>query len=236
MGKPSWGAGGKGKAPGKAYGKGPVGGKPSWGAPPVQKPWIKPAGGMIPAWSGKGAGAYAAPKGKGKIGKSAWSAPAMPWQPGGKASGKSFSMPTKGVMKGVMKGLTKGFGKGSAKVKGKTKSSPPKDSEFWTTKMESENRQVLEGSFEGIVSSYNIKHGWGFIKPDNPELLPLEVQSKLAEMAVAELEKGKTVSDEQLLYFRKPDILADFKASKDAAVAFSVYIDDKGAGACEVTG
>ena len=56
------------------------------------------------------------------------------------------------------------------------------------------------------------------------------------EAAAAE-EAGKTVSDPDMLYFRKPDVNHEegFKLAEGTAVTFKLYIDDKGAGACDVS-
>mmetsp|Transcript_63502 Transcript_63502/g.163432 ORF Transcript_63502/g.163432 Transcript_63502/m.163432 type:complete len:202 (-) Transcript_63502:173-778(-) len=198
---------------GGCYGKGKAGGYmgkgvSSWAAPSVQKPWIKQS---TPPWSAgpcmsKGMGGSSSAKGA--------LSSMMSWGKGMMMKGKGFDMKGKG--------------------KGKGKPSPPRDDPFWATKMEQENRQVMDGAFSGTVFMYNVKQGWGFIKPDNVDELPLEVQAKLTEQAAATLEKGKEA--ESVLYFRKPDMVDGFKAIKDCPVSFSVYIDDKGAGATDVTG
>eukprot|EP00933_Yihiella_yeosuensis_P075116 TRINITY_DN84310_c0_g1_i1.p1 TRINITY_DN84310_c0_g1~~TRINITY_DN84310_c0_g1_i1.p1 ORF type:complete len:223 (+),score=85.85 TRINITY_DN84310_c0_g1_i1:103-771(+) len=219
----------------------------SWGAPKgaakggtkgkyvaVQKPFIKQA--APAAWGGKSAGkSYGATtskgfgastfKGKG-YGKAA--APAPAW--GGKGKGATtWTAPAKGGFKGSFKGsfdFSKGKGKGK-------KGAPAAKSEFWKVKQDSENRQAQDGVYTGTVASYNIKFGWGFILPDNVEELPADVQTMLQEANAAAKAAGK--SGENLLYFRKPDIVEGVKVEKDAACTFSVYTDDKGAGACDVS-
>lgn len=56
------------------------------------------------------------------------------------------------------------------------------------------------------------------------------MKSKAAPGAVEVKEKG-------LLYFRKPDVnhTDGFKLSADTSVTFRVYVDDKGAGAFDVS-
>lgn len=170
------------------------------------------------------------------------------WASQGSWSGKGQSSP-----KGNSKGPSKGFaGKGSVfggysakggvfnakgkikgKGKGKPKGAPPANSEYWQIKMASENREVLGGTYTGTIASYNIKFGWGFISPDNTEELPEQAQMKILEANSHAEAEGK--SGMNLLYFRKPDITQGVEVEKEKLCTFSVYVDDKGAGACEVT-
>jgi len=146
---------------------------------------------------------------------------------GGKSSGKSS-----GKSGGKFQG-----GKGKGKGKGK-KRAAPLASQFWEKKQENENRQVLgEKTYKGTVQRYNVKFGYGFISPTNPGGLPQKVKNKLSEQVTAAQEAGKEVSDPDLLYFRKPDVNHEdgFKLTEDVAVSFKLYIDDKGAGACDVS-
>jgi hypothetical protein len=158
-----------------------------------------------------------------------------PWS-AGKGKGKptytapSYTPPS--FSKGSSKGGFKGSFKGGVKGKGK-KGAPGANSPFWKEKEAGENRQVLEGTYTGTIQSYNIKFGWGFLLPDSVEVLPAEAQEKIAQANVTAAEKGK--EGQNLLYFRKPDIVAGVKVAKDQPCTFSVYIDDKGAGACEVS-
>jgi len=130
----------------------------------------------------------------------------------------------------------KGYG---GKGKGRKGSrAPPLDSEFWTNKLGDENREELGiETFTGVIHSYNWKFGWGFIMPDNPEELPQQAKDKLQEAMEAAAAEGKEWTDENLLYFRKPDVnhTEGFKLGKEVAVTFQVYVDDKGAGAYEVS-
>merc|ERR1712232_1159910 len=142
-------------------------------------------------------------------------------------SGKSFG-------KSKSKGKEKSKGKG----KGKFKRSAPLDSDFWVHKENDENRQVLTGPARpGSILRYKASQGWGFIVPDEPEKLPKKVKASLAESAAAAEEAGKTVTDPNALYFRKPDVNHEegFRLAEGTACTFQVYIDDKGAGACDVS-
>merc|ERR1711957_345602 len=152
-----------------------------------------------------------------------------------KSSGKSsFKSAGKGV-KGKGKIVKKGKGKGKGKGKFKAASV---NSEFWVKKEEEENRTDLgDKTYTGTVHRYNRKFGYGFVLPDNSGALPQKAKKKLAEAAAAAEEAGKEISDPNLLYFRKPDVNFEegFKLEDDVAVTFKVYVDEKGAGACDVS-
>lgn len=179
--------------------------------------------------------------------------PARPAGPAGWASQGSWSSKGQSSPKGTSKGPSKGVsskgsvfggysakggvfnakGKIKGKGKGKPKGAPPANSEYWQIKMASENREVLGGTYTGTIASYNIKFGWGFISPDNTEELPEQAQMKILEANSHAEAEGK--SGMNLLYFRKPDITQGVEVEKEKLCTFSVYVDDKGAGACEVT-
>lgn len=190
--------------------------------------------------------------------------PTISWRPSGTiravtVTGKaSKGTAGKGTLKGASKGAgkavyatsSKSYGKGGGsfgkkggkgkgvvfvKGKGKGKPAPPANSPYWKEKELAEEREALEGQFSGVVASYNFRAGWGFIRPDSPEILPDKAKEKLAEAQAQAAAEGKS-SDEQLLYFRKPDITTGFKVEKEGAVQFKVYVDNKGAGAFEVGG
>jgi len=102
-----------------------------------------------------------------------------------------------------------------------------------------EHRQVvLGGRWSGEVAKWVWKHGFGFIRPDVSPALPSEVQEKLAQMQQAAMVRnGKgqaSASVESLVYFRKQDCMPDCHADQGLKVMFGLYIDDKGAGACNV--
>jgi len=130
----------------------------------------------------------------------------------------------------------KGYG---GKGKGRKGSRAPSlDSDFWTIKLDAENRGELgPETYTGVIQNYNWQFGWGFIMPDNPEELPQQAKDRLRESMEAAVAEGKEWTDENLLYFRKPDVnhTEGFKLGKDVACTFCVYVDDKGAGAYEVS-
>eukprot|EP00439_Symbiodinium_sp_Y106_P036570 s1909_g4.t1 len=95
------------------------------------------------------------------------------------------------------------------------------------------SQPVLGGTFSGTITAYNKKFGWGFILPDNVEELPEEAQIKIAEASEQAVSNGK--SAQSLLYFRKPDITEGCEADREKACTFSLYVDDKGAGALELS-
>lgn len=122
------------------------------------------------------------------------------------------------------------------KGKGKGKRSAPLASKFWEKKEENENRQVLgEKTYTGTINRYNVKFGYGFVIPNSA--MPLKVKNKLSEAAQAAMQAGKDVDDPNKLYFRKPDVNHEegFKLAEGVTVTFKLYIDDKGAGACDVS-
>merc|ERR1712151_1450146 len=112
-----------------------------------------------------------------------------------------------------------------------------------------EHRKVLEGKiYVGFVQKWDWEKGFGWIKGSEGAVYPPEVVAKIRE--------AKTVrrwgradgqqKDDQLnhydmhLYFRQEDIHpslivnGDAQIDKGQQVGFKLYIDDKGAGACEV--
>jgi len=103
------------------------------------------------------------------------------------------------------------------------------------TKETVEHKQVIDGSTcQGEISYYSWQQGWGFITPAPGVVLPEIVKTKLAAMVEALKAKGKTVQQENALYFTKTDVNQGVKAAKGLAVTFTLYTDDKGAGACNI--
>jgi len=149
---------------------------------------------------------------------------------GDKGKGKS----SKGGDKGKGKSSK---GKGKGKGKGKFRAAPL-NSSFWSDKLEEEGRQELgDTTHPGVISTYRMKNGWGFIMPDNPESLPKQVKKQIKEAEDAAEADGKEVKDKGVLYFRKPDVnhAEGFKLASETAVTFKVYTDEKGAGAYDVS-
>mmetsp|Transcript_104592 Transcript_104592/g.196943 ORF Transcript_104592/g.196943 Transcript_104592/m.196943 type:complete len:214 (-) Transcript_104592:91-732(-) len=90
-----------------------------------------------------------------------------------------------------------------------------------------------------IVKYYRNEYGW--IKPSNLFKLPKAVKDKMQEMtaenkAKAEEHKRDDTWDEEMLYFRKADVVGFpmIKLTRDMEVKFKVYVDEKGAGACDI--
>merc|ERR1712039_327946 len=78
--------------------------------------------------------------------------------------------------------------------------------------------------------------GWGHIKPNPGQPLPIKVRQKMAETLAEAKKKAKPgITPEEILYFNKDDCAKDFyKPTKDTKVKFKVYSDNKGVGACEI--
>eukprot|EP00435_Cladocopium_sp_Y103_P073406 s216_g43.t1 len=91
------------------------------------------------------------------------------------------------------------------------------------------------GTYRGLIAFWNWRQGYGFIRPEPNCLLPEKVVAKLAEQAEAARQRGKRIAEDTLLYFRKPDVALGLNPMQGSKVGFQVYIDDKGAGACDVT-
>mmetsp|Transcript_63699 Transcript_63699/g.151868 ORF Transcript_63699/g.151868 Transcript_63699/m.151868 type:complete len:240 (+) Transcript_63699:53-772(+) len=132
------------------------------------------------------------------------------------------------------------YGKGKGKDKGKGKfKCAALNSDFWEKKLENENRtSVGEGDFTGTIQTYNTKFGWGLILPDDPDSLPEIIKAKLAEEHQAKIDAGKQVTADQLVYFRKPDVNHSdgFRLTdKGTPCTFKLYVDDKGAGAYDIS-
>jgi len=96
-----------------------------------------------------------------------------------------------------------------------------------------EHRQEVAAGqkFSGIISWFNWRQGWGHITPDPAAVLPEQVQKKLDETAAAALKAKPTEAPEKLLYFRKADCDWNMKPEEGTKVKYTVYVDDKGAGA-----
>lgn len=102
-----------------------------------------------------------------------------------------------------------------------------------------ENRQGEGGQrYTGTVQWWHRWQGWGHIAPEDTSAFPAPVQQKLAEaaaQAAAKAKPGEAKSEEKLLYFRKADCEWSLRPEVGKKVTFTVYTDDKGAGATEVS-
>lgn len=190
----------------------------SWSGPvvrPVGASWSSSKGSSsgtkAPSWTSTKASTPSWSKGKASSASSTWSK--------GKGGYTTFG---------------KGFGKDKGKGKGKGKKGAPHSSDpYWAQKAQEENRQPMDGGpYTGIIQGYNGKHGWGFVLPDEPGTLPEDVQSSLVEASEQQRSAGKTVDQDYLIYFRKPDLKC--KPERGTAVTFQLYTDDKGIGASEI--
>lgn len=99
-----------------------------------------------------------------------------------------------------------------------------------------ENRNALEGvGFTGIVELYNWRKGWGFIKAAPGTAFPPNVVDKIKQMQDDSTQRGKTItSPDLMLFFRRDDVAPGLQLEKGQQVTFSVYTDDKGAGAFDI--
>mmetsp|Transcript_74538 Transcript_74538/g.198001 ORF Transcript_74538/g.198001 Transcript_74538/m.198001 type:complete len:320 (-) Transcript_74538:47-1006(-) len=88
--------------------------------------------------------------------------------------------------------------------------------------------------YNGTVSFYNWKRGWGLIAPDPEVMLPPRIQMELEQMQRVALEKSKSQKAEKAFYFAKDDIEKGLWPKQGMRVTFRVYADDKGVGACDV--
>merc|ERR1712232_421232 len=136
------------------------------------------------------------------------------------------------------KGLGKRKATGKGRSKGRGKTAAPMGSEFWENKLEEEGRKdVGSNVYQGVIQRYIGKLGYGFISPDSPDSMPKNVKAALAKQTAAAEEKGRSIEDGNLLYFRKPDVNhdEDFKLTPGTPCTFVVYVDNKGAGARDVS-
>merc|ERR1712039_773593 len=153
-----------------------------------------------------------------------------PWE---RKTEQRFERNDRGSSKGKGTGNSKGkHGKG----KGKRRGAAALKSEFWVRKVDEEDRTELTGTFTGTVEKYHILKGWGFIEPDDADAFPSEAKERLEEANAKLREAGKEIKNENLIYFRKPDVEPESLRSLDPgqAVTFELYIDNKGCGAINV--
>eukprot|EP00929_Paragymnodinium_shiwhaense_P052499 TRINITY_DN2629_c1_g1_i1.p1 TRINITY_DN2629_c1_g1~~TRINITY_DN2629_c1_g1_i1.p1 ORF type:complete len:243 (+),score=72.37 TRINITY_DN2629_c1_g1_i1:83-730(+) len=202
----------------------------------VAKPWLKKSTSVVskPISSGK------ASKGSSK-GTSKGSSKGGSIKTTTKTQGSWVFVPASKQGKVSSKGGGKGTGKGKGKGKGKLRPAGLKSS-FWENKLGEENRAELGNkTYSGTVVKYFWRQGWGLIVPDNFNGLPKKVKEAMDAAMQESMEKaaaaGREAKDQQTLYFRKPDInhQEGFKVAPEVAVTFSLYMDEKGAGAKEVS-
>lgn len=90
-------------------------------------------------------------------------------------------------------------------------------------------------TYRGEVGIWNWRGGWGFIVVDPSATLHPRVTAKIAQMQQSTKQRGKSISQDKMLYFRRVDCADNVRLTKGVAVTFQLYIDDKGAGACSVS-
>merc|ERR1712070_1172953 len=145
---------------------------------------------------------------------------------GSKGKGKGSAMADLVSKLGaVLKGMSKGR---QGKGKGKRFSAPKLDSEFWTNKVEDENREAVgSDTFSGEILMYNRRQGWGLVVPDDVNALPKKVKAKLQKAAKELKEAGKDINDKNknAIYFRKPDVNHEegFKLMEGTNCTFECY-------------
>jgi len=91
-------------------------------------------------------------------------------------------------------------------------------------------------TYSGEVAIWNWRAGWGFVRMDPTVVLPPRVTAKLAQQQAAAKQRGKAITAEKMMYFRKPDCAPMLMVRQGMVVQFQLYIDDKGAGATDVRG
>merc|ERR1719265_2150595 len=93
-----------------------------------------------------------------------------------------------------------------------------------------ENRITMGSqSYTGAVAIWNWRQGWGFIRCDASTVLPPRVSAKLAQQQQATQARGKKITAEKMLYFRRGDVQTGAQIKQGAQATFQLYIDDKGA-------
>jgi len=89
-------------------------------------------------------------------------------------------------------------------------------------------------TYQGEVAIWNWRQGWGFIRLPPTVVVPPRVLAKLAQQHANARRRGKVISNEKMLYFRRADCPSTMAMRQGIQVSFQLYIDDKGAGACDV--
>jgi len=98
-----------------------------------------------------------------------------------------------------------------------------------------ENRISMgEQSYVGEVAIWNWRAGWGFVLAPPTAPLPQRVLQKLAQQQATARQRGKQITQERMMYFRRLDCQPGMNMQKGTPVQFQLYVDDKGAGACEL--
>ncbi|CAJ1414312.1 unnamed protein product, partial [Effrenium voratum] len=98
------------------------------------------------------------------------------------------------------------------------------NNDYYERKLETEDRQVYEGCYLGVVQIYKEQQAFGYLCPKEPQQLPQDVQRAVRE------NKG------QALYFRGTDLRDGARClRRGSEVEFQVYKDNHSAGACNIS-
>merc|ERR1712086_502616 len=107
-------------------------------------------------------------------------------------------------------------------------------------KQAEQGREIVgSDTYTGEVVQRGRKYGW--IKPFSFGKLPSEVQTKVKEMikakkaTVREQQSDNKVFNQNVLFVHMSDVEEGVKVDNGDKVSFKVYVDNEGAGACEVT-
>merc|ERR1712176_619348 len=107
-------------------------------------------------------------------------------------------------------------------------------------KQAEQGREIVgDDTYTGEIAQRGKRCGW--IKPFSFGKLPSEVQSKVKEMikakkaTVREQQSDNKVFNQNVLFLHMSDVEEGVKVDNGDKVTFKVYVDNEGAGACEVT-
>merc|ERR1712187_116679 len=96
----------------------------------------------------------------------------------------------------------------------------------------SQNRDCVEGVFQGSIACCNWQKGTGWIAADTAEFPP-QVKEKMEAMINLAKERGQTYQ-ERPLFFRIEDCHVNFNPHPGARVQCRIYTTGSQAGACEI--
>jgi len=103
-----------------------------------------------------------------------------------------------------------------------------------------EHRQVKGNTlYQGEISFWNWRQGWGFINPASANF-QAPVKQALAKQAAAAAEKAKkngkdAPANANDIYLRRSDVPPGTRLNQGSKVKFNIYVDDRGVGACNLS-
>jgi len=100
-----------------------------------------------------------------------------------------------------------------------------------------ENRQLAgKTRYQGTISQWWWKQGFGFIVPEPSTRFPAHVNAKLQKMQEAKRKWNRDSSKEpeKLVFFRGSYVQKGCHTKKGNTCSFEIYTDDKGVGATEI--